>query len=374
MKKLLKNKKLPFKRRRAGADEGVPRITNDTVAEHREAVIGSARKYIYPLQQSKHRIVIVTTTLVLVAIVAFFTYSTLALYRLQSNSTFLYRVTQVVPFPIARSGGQLIAYENYLFELRHYMHYYETQAKLDFNSTAGKEQLAEFKQRALEKVINDAYVKRLAEQNKVSVSNQEVDEQIDIARSQQRLGGGGRVLEDVLKDYWGWSIDDFRRSMRQQLLAQKVAAALDTETKARADAALAELKAGADFAVTAKKYSDDQATKDNGGEFGFTIDRANRDLSAPTTEALFKLQAGQTSELVNIGYALEIVKTIENTGDRVRGAHMLFSFRDIGEYINDLKEKQPTRAYISLPANETTTESEETQPTGTTSPASPDSR
>lgn len=350
-------KKLPklrlskkFKRRAPEPEirEGVPRITNETVAEHREQVLGSARKYIYPLQHSKHRIVVITTGLILAAVVAFFTYSAIALYKLQTTSTFIYRVTQVVPFPVARSGGQFISYENYLFELRHYVHYFEQQQKIDFNSETGKAQLEEYKHQALKKVIDDAYVKRLADQHHITVSNQEVETEIDLVRSQNRLGGGGKVFEDVLKDYWGWSVDDFKRSLRQQLLAQKVAATLDTATNDRAKAALAEIKNGADFGAVAQKYSDDSSTKDNGGDFGFEIDKANRDLSAQTTAALFKLQPGQVSEIINIGYALEIVKTTENTGERVKGAHIVFNFKNIDGYINDLKEKQPVRQYLKL--------------------------
>lgn len=342
--------------------EGVPRITNENVADHRDEVLGSARKYIYPLQHSKHRIVVITTGIILAALVIFFSYTTLSLYRLQSTSTFMYRVTQVLPFPVARSGGQLISYENYLFELRHYMHYYETQAQLDFDSTTGKEQLAEYKQRALDKVINDAYVKRLAEQNGISVSNAEIDKQIEIARSQNRLGEGDRVFEDILKDYWGWSVDDFRRSLSQQLLAQKVVAKLDTETNERAKAAMAELKASGDFAAVAQKYSDDTGTKDGGGEFGSTISKTNRDLSALTTETLFSLQPGGYSDIINTGYSLEIVKTIENSGDRVRGARIVFNFKDISAYINDLKEKQPVRMYLKLPKPVTDTTTETVKP------------
>jgi foldase protein PrsA len=265
----------------------------------------------------------------------------------------MYRVTQVLPFPVARSGGQLISYENYLFELRHYMHYYETQAQLDFKSSTGKAQLAEYKQRALDKVINDAYIKRLAEQNGVTVSNAELDEQIQIARSQNRLGEGDRVFEDILKDYWGWSIDDFRRSLRQQLLAQKVLAKLDTETADRANAALTELKGGADFAAVAQKYSQDADTKDGGGEFPSTISKTDRALSAVSTNAMFNLKNGEYSDIIvteyNSGYCLQIVKAIENNGDRVKAAHIVFYLKDISTYINDLKEKQPVRMYLKLP-------------------------
>lgn len=328
--------------------EQVPKITNETVAAHREEVLSTARKYIYPLQHSKHKIVLISTALFIIALIVFITSTVLALYRFQSTSTFVYRVTQVVPFPVAKVGNKFVAYEDYLFELRRYMHYYETQQQLDFNTESGQQQLAETKKRMLDKVVNNVYTKELAKKHKISVSNREVDDQINILRTQNRLGGSDKVFEDVLKDFWGWSVDDFKRSLKQELLEQKVLSALDTETHARAQAALNELKAGADFAAVAKKYSEDTATKDNGGEFGFVVDRTNRDLSAQTTTALFQLQPSQYSEIINTGYSLEIVKNIEVTGDKIRGAHIIFNFKDINFYLNELKEQQKTRAYIRL--------------------------
>jgi hypothetical protein len=327
----------------------VPRITNDTVAAHREEVLGSARKYIYPLKHSKHRIVIVSTTLFIAAIIGFFTYFTLALYRFQSNSVFVYGVSQVAPFPIARIGSDFVAYENYLFELRHYVHYYETQIKLDFNEPRNQEQLTEFKKRALDKVVNDAYVKRIARDNGIVLTDREVDQQIEILRNQNRLGGSDRVFEDVLKDFWGWSVDDFKRSLRQELLAQKVVATLDTQTRARAETVLAQLQSGADFEALAKEHSDDARSRENGGEFGFAVEKANKDLTAQTTEALFDLEEGDVSDLVNTGYALEILKNIERKDDTIRGAHIVFSFADIQKFIDEAKEAQPATVYIRIP-------------------------
>lgn len=347
--------KLPRRRRKPTeaeiikeAAENVPRITNETVAEHREEVLSTARKYIYPLQHSKHKIVLYSTTLFIATVVLFFTYCTIALYKLQTTSTFIYRVSQVLPFPIAKAGPSWVAYENYLFELRHYMHYYETQQKLDFKSGIGREQLAEFKKRALQRVVDDAYIKQLAAKNKVGVSDQEVDDQITIVRNQNRLGGSDQAFEDVLKDYWGWSVDDFKRSLKQQILAQKLVSKLDVDTHNRAQAALAELKGGADFAATAKKYSDDVATKDSGGEFGFLIDKTNRDISAQTIDQLFKLKPGQTSALIDIGYGIEIVKVLENNGDKVRASHIVFNYQNISTYLNDSKDKHKAHLYVKV--------------------------
>lgn len=350
MKKKIKKivEKRPRRKKKAEIREGAPRITNETVAAHREEVLGTARKYIYPLQHSKHRIVLVSSALFIVTIVAFFSYATLALYKFQSNSTFLYRVTQVFPFPVARAGGSFVAYENYLFELRHYTHYYENQLDTDFSDPRNAPQLEDFKRRALDKVVNDAYVKQLADQNNITVSAQEVDDQITIVRNQNRLGGNEEVFEDVLRDYWGWSVSDFKRSLQQELLAQKVASTLDTATTEKANQALAELKAGASFADVAKKYSDNEQTKANGGEFPELIERTNRDLSAQTTDALFKLQKGQTSDIINTGYALEILKNLDIQGSKIRAAHILVQFKDISEYINDRKAEKGARTYISF--------------------------
>ena len=134
----IRSKRQDRKDQKNGSLERVPRITNETVAVHREEVLSGARKYIYPLQHSKHKVVIITSTLFVIFVLAFVTYCVTSLYKLQTTSTFLYRVTQVVPFPIARSGGSFIAYENYLFELRHYTHFYETQQKLSFKTESAR--------------------------------------------------------------------------------------------------------------------------------------------------------------------------------------------------------------------------------------------
>ncbi|MCA9330259.1 SurA N-terminal domain-containing protein [Candidatus Saccharibacteria bacterium] len=324
------------------------RITNETVAEHREEVLSSARKYIYPLQQSKHKIVIVTTAIFITVIVAFFSYTTLALYKIKSNSSFLYGVTRVVPFPIARTGSNFVAYENYLFELRHYIHYYERQQKVDFRSESGQQQLDQFKKRALDKVVNDAYIKQLAREKGITVSDAEVDAEIHIVRIQNRLGENDKVFEDVLKEYWGWSVDDFKRSLRQQKLAQKLLPILDPEAVAKIEDAQKELKNGVEFSDVAKKYSDDVSSKDNGGEYGFAVDKSNRDIAVQTTEALFKLNPGEVSDIVNTGYTLEIVKNIETQGDKIRAAHISCSFKEIGIYLNDYKDKHKAKLYIRL--------------------------
>lgn len=329
-------------------DNKPARITNKNLAENREEVLGSARRFIYPLQHSKHKLIKITFGLLLVAIVIFFSYCVLALYQFKHSSSFLYQVTKVVPFPIARIGSDFVDYENYLFEINHYTHYYKTQQNLDFDSESGQQQLAEYKKRALRKVVNDAYVRKLASQKGISVSEQEVDEAIATIRSQNRLGSSDQEFENVLSEFWDWSVADFRRSLKQQILNEKIIASLDSEAQTKANDALAQIKDGKKFAEVARKFSEDPATKQSGGEYQFEIDKNNRDISPKTVEALFKLKPGEVSEVINVGYGLQIVKNISQKGDKIRAAQITINFKDLEHYLNEIKDKYPARTYVNF--------------------------
>jgi hypothetical protein len=324
----------------------LPRITNESLAEHREEVLSGARKFIYPLTHSKHKVLIISSTLITLAITIFMTFCLLSLYRWQNSSEFMYRITKVLPFPIARAGGSFVSYESYLFELRHYIHYYETQENVDFSTETGKLQLADYRKRSLERVVNDTYVRRLAREHKIEVSDKEIDQQVELLRNQNRLGGSNEVFEDVLQDFWGWSVADFRRSLHQQLLAQKLLPVLDAETKTRQDMLQTQLQSGADFAALAAQVSDDAATKDKGGDLGFSFTRDSQDVDTAVVAAAFNLSVGEVSTAINVGYGVEFVKVLEKNNDSVRVAHILLRYKEIESFINDLKAKQNPRVYI----------------------------
>jgi hypothetical protein len=326
----------------------LPKITNETVAEHREAVLSSARKYIYPLQHSRGAIIKVSITLFIALIMAFFVYCGLALYKLQSTSTFVYEVTRVIPFPAAKAGSHFVSYESYLFELRHLKHYYETQQKENFDDPQWKEHLTRLKQDSMNKVVNDAYVKELASKNNISVSNREVEDQIALVKSQNRLGTSDQMLHDVLDQFWGWSIDDFKRELKTQLLSQKVASELDTATHARAANAYAEIQGGADFAAVVVKYSDDAASKDKGGAYGGPIGKTDRDVPPHVVNELYKLSPGQVSGVVDTGYTLEILKNLGINGEKINAAHISFKLQPITTYTGPLKAQTKIHRFIHV--------------------------
>jgi len=328
------------------AISSVPRITNETVGEHREEVLSSARKYIYPLQHSKHRVVRVSLMLLAAAAVGFFVLATLSLYKFQNTDGFIYDVTRIVPFQVGKAGNSWVSYESYLFELRRNMHYYQTQQQANFSTKDGKDQLQRLKAQAMGQVIQDAYVKQLAKENGVTVSDQNVDDQLAIVRSQNRLGSNNRVFKEVLNEFWGWNEADFKRELKQQLLKQAVASKLDTGTNQRAQAALQRLNTGEDFAKVATEVSDDQSTKAAGGQYPASITITNRDLPPAVTAALFKLKTGQVSGIVNTGYTLEIVTVTENNAGTLKASHIQFNLKDISTYVKAQQAKQGSHQYI----------------------------
>ena len=328
------------------AFENIPRITNETVAEHREDVLKGARKYKYPLQHSKHRIVTISTTLLIAAVIGFFAYSALALYKFQSTSAFTYRITQVLPFPVARAGGHFVSYENYLFEMRRYEHYYQTQQQVDFSSKSGKDQLATYKPKAMDEVLQAAYVKQLAAKNHVSVSHSEVSDELDALRTQNQ--SSNQELADVTSKFFGWTLDDLKREVTQELLAQKVSAKLDTVTQAKAADVATQLQAGADFGAMATAQSD-AADKANAGQYAdTTISLASTDIPPAVVRELQHMQVGQISGVIQAGNTLEIVKLLSMNGGKIQAAHVSFNLTPASTYVTQYEKTHSKHVYIGV--------------------------
>jgi parvulin-like peptidyl-prolyl isomerase len=298
------------------------------------------------LQHSKHKIVVISTGLLILAVVGFFVFVGLSLYRFQTSSSFMYRITQVLPFPVARAGGHFVAYENYLFELRRYEHYYQTQQRINFDTKDGKRQLNRYKPVALSEVVQAAYVKQLASKNHVKVTQGEIADELSALQAQNQ--SSQQELEDVTKSFFGWSLSDLKREVGQELLAQKVAATLDTAANARANSVLSQLQGGADFAALAAQYSDAE-DKANGGQYANTaISESSTDISPAVVRALEKLQVGQTSVVVQAGDTLEIVKLTGSANGKMQAAHISFKLTNISVYIAQYAKAHPTHRYIKV--------------------------
>lgn len=329
--------------------QGAPRITSDTVAEHREEVLAGARRFIYPLQQSKYRVVIVSSIIVAVLFLTSLTFAGVLLYRQQSTGNFAYRISQIIPFPVTKIDGDFVSYEDYLFELRYSLFYFRNydQEGVDINSTEGQQLVNQLKVQALEKVKLDATAKKLAKEQGVVISEQDIQKQIDVIRNQGGISQSDQVLEDILRSSYDWGIEDLERTIRSQLIRQSLPRILDTETIKKAESVLGQMAAGTSFEDLAGAHSEDLLTKENKGIIGL-ISRTNTDLPPEFIEAAFSLDAGETSQLVESRFGLHIIRINKVEGDEREVAHILFSYFDVEQFLKEELAKVDVVDYITI--------------------------
>lgn len=84
--------------------------------------------------------------------------------------------------------------------------------------------------------------------------------------------------------------------------------AAEEGAKAKAEAALARIKGGADFAQVAREVSQDEATASRGGELGVV---ARGELMAPFEQVAFELKRGEAGGPVRTGYGYHVVKVLD---------------------------------------------------------------
>lgn len=322
------------------------RITNETVAEHREKILSDARKFKYPLQYTKHRILLTSIGIVIIASISFLGFAGWQLYVVQNTDKFIYRLTQAIPVPVASADGDWVSYSDYLRELRSSIHYFSTKEAVNFNSDDGKRQLEYQKRLALDKAIEGTIVAKLAKQEGLSVTSKELNDFIDAQIGNNKLGLSRDAYAQVISDYYDWSLDEYGQSVKKQLLRKKVSAQLDKDARKRAEDAAKSLQSGTDFGKLATEVSEDNATKVLNGDAGVLSKNAT-DPSGLIAEAL-KLQPGQVSNVVEGVDGFYIIKLIEATEDDVHFAKILIKYTYLDQKIAELKDQGKISEYIKV--------------------------
>jgi hypothetical protein len=343
MKKIL-NK---FIKGRSKAPETGGRITNETVAEHRERVLAGGRKFKYPLQYTKHRVLFITVLIGILSLILFIVFFGWQLYFAQAYDKFTYGLTRVLPVPVARADADLVRYSDYLSELRSAVHYLTTKEAVNFNSADGKRQLDYQKRLALDKAIRDTYIARLASQNNITVTGKEVDDFVSKQIASNKLGVSQEVYKQVISDYYDWTFDEYKNSVRQEMLSKKVNATLDKEARNKAVFTIQQLASGVAFDALAKILSEDNLTKNNGGDVGF-VNKGSEDPNGLIVVAS-GLQPGQVSDIIEGADGFYLVKLIEkrDTGD-VRFAKIFVAYKVVAQKIADLKKQNKISEFIKV--------------------------
>ena len=153
--------KLPLGKKKQ-TPEPPSRITNETVAEHREQILAGGRKFKYPVQYVRHKLVINAVLITLGTILLLGLIGWWQLYPMQNTSAFMYRVTRVLPLPVANVNGEAVLYSDYLVQYRLSEYYLSKYGEVKLDSQDGKRQLDYFKRQSMDKAIAVAYARQVA--------------------------------------------------------------------------------------------------------------------------------------------------------------------------------------------------------------------
>lgn len=335
-----------FKRRQA-AEKTIPtRITNETVAEHRERILAGGRRFKYPMQYARHRLVVTTIVITLVAFLVILLVGWWQLYPAQNTSTFLYRVTRVVPLPVASVDGEAVKYGDYLMYYNSSAHYLKQSEQVNL---ASKDENDHIKRKSMDIAVANAYAQKLARELNISVSQARIDQVTDDDRNTST----GRISQETYDasalSILGWSPSEYRHDTKSRLIRQDVAYAIDASAKQQQEKATQLIQAD-------KAIAFDALAKALGGEGPAKVTTAMSGLVPQTnqdgglTTAAMALQPGVVSSPIrtSAGDGYYFVKLIEKTATQVNYAYLRIPLTEFNKRLDALKKEDKVKEFITI--------------------------
>jgi len=226
-------------------------------------------------------------------------------------------------------------------------------------------QIKKVRDDAIQSMIEQKLMLEQAEKDTVKVDDELVDQNLD-----QRIkymiqqAGSEKKLEEAFQNPMKKIRKDMRKTLKEQLIVQKLRQQKFSDIKVsrrdvlqfykqyqdsfpalkarvdishilkivkpspeslqkaykQAEEVKKQLDAGADFAEMARKYSQDPASKVNGGDLGFT---KRGDFVSEYEQAAFALKDGEISPITQSQFGFHIIQVLEHRGEKIHTRHIL---------------------------------------------------
>ncbi len=332
----------------------VKKTEREKVDERREEVLSRGRKFKYPLQWTRHRIIINTILITVVILAMVIVSGWLALYRFNMTDDLLFRVTKIFPVSVATVDSKDVRFSDYLMLYRSSITSIERQSGSQFDAESLERLRSEYKRSALSEAEKYTFALKLAEELNLSVSSEEINTEFG---RHLNLGGIERSEESftkIINDNFGLSKSEYERMLYLSLMESKVEIAIDSEANKTADKVeklLAEN--GNDYQAVAEELGEQIIYQETGG----LVDSKNIDGGRASEAA--KLEPGESSgkfaSMSGDGYYF--VKLVSKNDTQVNFVSIRIPFSEFSKRFDKLSTENKISEYITLDVtneNETT--------------------
>jgi peptidyl-prolyl cis-trans isomerase D len=199
-------------------------------------------------------------------------------------------------------------------------------ALTDWMTVSNDDVEREFRQRNEKAKLQVVALTADAFKGQVKVSDADVSSYFDAHKAEYRVGEQRKVRMLLLdrdqafarmgvtptevQSYYNGNITQYQtpEQVRASHILLNTAGKDEAAVRKQAEDILQQVKAGADFAELAKKYSEDEGSKPNGGD----LDYFSRGRMVPEFEAAaFALEVGQVSDIVKSQFGFHIIKVVD---------------------------------------------------------------
>lgn len=343
-------KKLIKKIRKKDKEPLPTRITSETIEQHREHILAGGRKFKYPIQYARHKLVFNAILISIAAVIIALVVGWWQLYPAQNTSQFMYHVTKVIPVPIAYIDGQPVLYSDYLMEYLSSIHYLEGKEQLNIKTDDGKRQVEYVKQKSMEYVLDNAYAAKLASTYDVSVSASELDAYL----KNFRQSSVGEISEQsnnaVILDYYGWTPEECRYMVGKVLLRQKVAYAMDKNAQKTADIVKSALTKNPDsvFKELSASISKSSGTKTVFGLSGW-VPKTNQDGGLATEASKLKKSEISSVTKSTTGEGFYVIRLIDSNNSQVNYEYINVPLTAFTNSLKSIEKNGKVTKFISIP-------------------------
>ena len=340
----IKRSKISFKVNSSPEESG-KKTEKEKINKRREEVLKSGRKFKYPLQYSKHKLVIVTIAVAVIALVGSVVAGYFLLYKIQTTSDVMYRLTKVLPLNVAKIDGENVHFSDYLMLYKSSIRPIEEQTGSFGEGEDGKERQNYFKRSALNDAEEYAYANKIAREQNIKVEESE----IDASFTEHREVGGTELTDEsflrIVKDNFGLSKDEYRYLLRLSILKKNVSVTIDENAKNTVKEVQQFLSANND---DFKKARDQFGERVEYEETASPVGPGNVDGGrARKALTLGKDQVSEPFVSTN-GDGYYIIKCLEKSGGEVTYTSLFVPFTEFNKRIKSLRDSGKIEEYIEL--------------------------